>query len=138
MRPYFKFDVLQNKYSLKKPVKIFWNVNYHCTFKTIQINCHYCCHRFNNVIQDLFWKIGQSRTGHRGVSAVHDNVIVRENDRWLMRDFDIKVTILPQNIYIGRFIMFSLITDIYNNKTKEPNLMELFTAPGKLKSFLFF
>jgi hypothetical protein len=35
----------------------------------------------------------------------------------------------------GRFIMFSVITNIYNKKTKEPTLMELFTAIGKLKKF---
>ena len=37
------------------------------------------------------------------------------------------------NIYTGRFIMFSVITNIYNKKTKGPTLMELFTATGKLK-----
>jgi len=31
--------------------------------------------------------------------------------------------------------MFSVITDIYNKKTKGLTLMELFTATGKLKSF---
>ena len=39
--------------------------------------------------------------------------------------------------YTGRFIMFSVITNIYNKKTKRPTLMELFTATGKLKSFFF-
>jgi hypothetical protein len=34
--------------------------------------------------------------------------------------------------------MFSVITNIYNKKTKGPTLMELFTATGKLKSFFFF
>ena len=38
----------------------------------------------------------------------------------------------------GRFIMFSVITNIYNKKTKGPTLMELFTATGKLKKFFFF
>ena len=37
--------------------------------------------------------------------------------------------------YTGRFIMFSMITNIYNKKTKGPTLMELFTATGKLKKF---
>jgi hypothetical protein len=37
----------------------------------------------------------------------------------------------------GRFIMCSVITNIYNKKTKGPNLMELFTATGKLKNWLF-
>jgi hypothetical protein len=36
---------------------------------------------------------------------------------------------------IGRFIMFSVITNIYNKKTKGPTLMELFTDTGKEKKF---
>ena len=31
--------------------------------------------------------------------------------------------------------MFSVITNIYNKKSKGPNLMEFFTATGKLKKF---
>ena len=37
--------------------------------------------------------------------------------------------------YTEYFIMFSVITNIYNKKTKGPTLMELFTATGKLKKF---
>ena len=33
--------------------------------------------------------------------------------------------------------MFSMITNIYNKKTKGPTLMELFTATGKLKKSFF-
>jgi hypothetical protein len=40
-----------------------------------------------------------------------------------------------EQINTERFIMFSVITNIYNKKTKGPNLMELFTATGKLKTF---
>jgi len=36
-----------------------------------------------------------------------------------------------------RFIMFSMITNIYNKKTKGPTSMEFFTATGKLKKFFF-
>ena len=36
--------------------------------------------------------------------------------------------------YKGRFIMFSVITNIYNKKTKGSTLMELFTATGKPKT----
>jgi hypothetical protein len=36
----------------------------------------------------------------------------------------------------GSFIMFSVITNIYNKKTKWPTLKELFTATRKLKKFL--
>jgi len=39
--------------------------------------------------------------------------------------------------YTGRFIMFSVITNTYNKKTKGPTLMELFKATGKLKKFFF-
>jgi len=31
--------------------------------------------------------------------------------------------------------MFSMITNIYNEKTKGPTIMKLFTATGKLKKF---
>ena len=34
--------------------------------------------------------------------------------------------------------MFSVITNIYNKKTKRPALMEFFTVTGKLKKFFFF
>jgi hypothetical protein len=37
--------------------------------------------------------------------------------------------------YTGHFIKFSLITNIYNKKTKGPTVMELFTATGKLNKF---
>jgi hypothetical protein len=36
-------------------------------------------------------------------------------------------------IYTGRFIMLSMITNIYNKKTKGPTFMEFFTDTGKLK-----
>ena len=39
-------------------------------------------------------------------------------------------------INTGRFIIFSVIRNIYNKKTKGPTLMELFTATGKLKKML--
>ena len=39
--------------------------------------------------------------------------------------------------YMGHFIMFSMITNIYNKKTNGPTLMELFTATGKLKKFFW-
>jgi hypothetical protein len=34
--------------------------------------------------------------------------------------------------------MFSVITNMYNKKTKRPTLMELFTAIGKLEKVFFF
>jgi hypothetical protein len=37
----------------------------------------------------------------------------------------------------GRFIILSVIKNIYNNKTKGATLMEYFTATGKLKKVLF-
>jgi len=38
-------------------------------------------------------------------------------------------------LYTGRFIMFSVTTNIHKKKTKGPTLTELFTATGKLKKF---
>jgi hypothetical protein len=38
-------------------------------------------------------------------------------------------------LYTVRFIMFCVITNIYNKKSKGPTLMELLTATGKLKKF---
>jgi hypothetical protein len=40
-------------------------------------------------------------------------------------------------LYIGRFIMFSTITNIYNKKTKGPTLIELFTTTRKLDKFFW-
>ena len=48
------------------------------------------------------------------------------------------VTIFILHCYITNtehFIMFSVIANIYNKKTKGPTLMELFIATGKLKKF---
>ena len=42
---------------------------------------------------------------------------------------------LFHGVSTGRFIMFSMITNIYNKKTKGPTLMEFFTATGKVKKF---
>jgi len=42
-----------------------------------------------------------------------------------------------KEFYTGHFIMFSMITNIYNKKTEGPTLMEFFTATGKLKKFFF-
>ena len=39
--------------------------------------------------------------------------------------------------HTGRFIILSVITNIYNKKTKGPTLMEFFTATGKLIFFFY-
>jgi hypothetical protein len=41
------------------------------------------------------------------------------------------------NTCTGRFIIFAVITNIYNKKTKGPTLMELFIATGKNFFFSF-
>ena len=38
----------------------------------------------------------------------------------------------------GLFVMFSVITNIYNKKIKGPTLMEFSTTTGKLKKVFFF
>ena len=56
------------------------------------------------------------------------------------------VNVTPQPLYprkrpgthsTGRFVMLSVVTNIYNKKTKEPALMELLTSTGRLKKFYF-
>jgi hypothetical protein len=37
--------------------------------------------------------------------------------------------------YTGHFLVFSMITSIYNKKTQRPTLVELFTTTAKLKKF---
>jgi hypothetical protein len=65
-----------------------------------------------------------------------------------MEDSDRSYTKNPQSLHeisvnsqrkianTGLSIMFSMITNIYNKKTKGPNLMELFTTTGKLKKVI--
>jgi len=50
--------------------------------------------------------------------------------------YRVKTTVFFINT--GRFKMLSVITNIYNKKTKGPTLIELFTATGKLKKFVFY
>jgi hypothetical protein len=55
------------------------------------------------------------------------------------RDFENHIFYFGENrgvcSYTGRFIKFSMITNIYNKNTKGPTLMELFTVTGKLNKF---
>jgi len=48
---------------------------------------------------------------------------------------EIPVSLHNSRSYTGRFTMFSVITNIYNKKTRGPTLMELFTVTGKLKRY---
>jgi hypothetical protein len=50
-------------------------------------------------------------------------------------DLGIYISFVLIQCNTGRFIMFSVITNIYNKKTKGPTLMELFIATGKQKKF---
>jgi hypothetical protein len=49
--------------------------------------------------------------------------------------FHLSFETLKTPINTGRFVMFSVITNIYNKKTKGPTLMEFFTDTGKLTKF---
>jgi len=48
----------------------------------------------------------------------------------------IEMSLYESFYYTGRFVMFSVITNIYNKKTKGPTLMALFTATEKLKKYI--
>jgi len=49
-----------------------------------------------------------------------------------------KLMAIQQLQNTGHFILFPVITNIYNMETNGPTLMELFTATGKLKKVFFF
>jgi len=51
---------------------------------------------------------------------------------------EMKLDLKELKNFTGCFIIFSVITNIYNRKTTGPTLMEFFTATGKLKKFFFF
>ena len=68
---------------------------------------------------------------HIGPGAIPASRLV---DTW--RSF-CYIQALRNRSYTGRFIMFSVTTNIYNKKTKGPTLMELFTATGKPKKKQF-
>jgi len=53
------------------------------------------------------------------------------------RNYEVCIKLMEKQTHTGCFIMFSMITNIYNKKTKGPTLMEFFTATGKLEKFLF-
>jgi hypothetical protein len=60
------------------------------------------------------------------------------SNKWLGKKYIImSLSIFYIFTNTGHFIMFSVITNIYNKKTKGPTLMELFTATGKLKKSFF-
>jgi len=50
--------------------------------------------------------------------------------------YELSLCMSGSHVYTGRFIIFSVITNIYNKKTKGPTLMELFTVTGKLEFLL--
>jgi hypothetical protein len=60
-----------------------------------------------------------------------------------MRGLHVEISYSDTRIYkersanTGCFIIFSVITNIYNKKPKVPTLMELFTVTGELKLFLY-
>ena len=49
--------------------------------------------------------------------------------------YQMSVMNIFSNQNTGHFIMFSMITNMYNKKTKGPTLMDLLTATGKLEKF---
>ena len=65
----------------------------------------------------------------RGLFAILRDIVTQRHYR-----HEVKTSAVHNT---GQIIMFSVITNIYNKKTKGPTLLELFTATGKLKKFFF-
>jgi hypothetical protein len=68
--------------------------------------------------------LSHGKNGH----ARHPNITL-----YIYKAGRVYCTVRAKYLNTGRFIMLSMITNIYNKKTKWPTLMELFTATGKLK-----
>jgi hypothetical protein len=68
--------------------------------------------------------------------SVQTSIISRQNVSWLgfipEMEF-VYCAVRNESLNTWHFIMFCMIKNIYNQKTKGPTLMELFTATGKLK-----
>ena len=75
-------------------------------------------------------------TGSLGTFVVFETALenIRSRDVWAL-PIVWELHNLYFSPYTGCFIMFSVITNIYNKKTKGPTLMELFTATGKVIFF---
>ena len=74
------------------------------------------------------WEAFGESSGQEIVCLLYDACLrfcVHSTVSWLRR----------VHIYTGRFIMFSVITNIYNKKAKGPTLTELFAATRKLNFF---
>ena len=56
---------------------------------------------------------------------------------WVLLFYNFIPILIYVILYAGRFIILSVITNIYNKRTKGPALMEFFRATGKLKKFFF-
>ena len=81
--------------------------NYLCTYCIITMRHSEYCHRSDR------------------------KMLGKNNNLW----FSVFINVHLLGHYTGRFIMFSVITNIYNKKTKRPTLMEFFTTKLK-KVFL--
>jgi hypothetical protein len=61
----------------------------------------------------------------------------KETDTTLMLMHHVMEPYMRKDVtHTGHFIMISVTKNIYNKKTKEPTLMKLLTATGKLKKFI--
>jgi hypothetical protein len=93
---------------------------------------------FNIVLRFKIWYINICNVLHRNLYLMMEEISLEVT-------YKISILRVPVECFLFVFkevqgntrhlIMFSVITNINNNKTKWPTLMELFTATGKLKKF---
>jgi hypothetical protein len=76
------------------------------------------------------WSVNKHSSPHLGVYPG----ICREGMREASKNLT-SVAVPCRYSNRGHFIKFSVITNIYNKKTKGPTLIELFTVTRKLKRF---
>jgi hypothetical protein len=75
-----------------------------------------------------------TRTSIRTFLRVAKHVMSIKDTTPNIKDVELKLYVRSRNkCHIGRFIVFSVITNIYNKKTKGHTSVELFTATRNLK-----
>jgi hypothetical protein len=85
----------------------------------------------------VFTKVREWITTYSFADIYETTIYFEKLCDWMLYCFEFlcKYLYIKSRKYTGRFIMFSVITNIYNKKTKGPTSMELFTATEKLNIF---
>jgi hypothetical protein len=89
------------------------------------------------MVKNFFARYDKSSLRHRMCCYCTTNREAAVSSAKLIVVFHTTCCHIAEDLNTGPFIMFSVITNVYNKKTKGPTVMEFFTATGKLKKFFW-